>query len=473
MYTSPQLPPFEFGIAEPFDALRKSVPPRLMALAAKGPALLGLAPPTIVAAGLAHLAAAIGRSVLLDDGTCNLAPGFNLTILNDTSSSLEWLSGIGRGWLENTVLLRSLTPDKARSVLRQYIQEAVVQSPKSRGGDPQIDQYLESIPKNAVNMLRTQYVGHKTDPAALVNSLVHSSDHAVAAINGAMDPLHEWARLTPGKKHQLTEMLTMSWKGKPMEISSTGGFVPASLTCLWQTSTAAVKEAFISKHSTSAKNPPPLLMFRQQGIPLRFPRVEATESVAWFECLKCAFGNRLQSLEPAVVVLEPDIKRLAAVWFEQFESALAKAPQSLQPQLSWIPDLVLRIYLILLLSSSMHTVLGAVPTDPKGQQPLPLPEKQKIMCDAIALTRWLAQEHYCAVQTITETETLTFTDSTDIQAVADGILQRLKDHGPLPRRDLQRSFHALSAQTRDNAIQSLKSKGLVTDDQDGMLRQVA
>ena len=473
MYTSPQLPPFEFGIAEPFDALRTSVPPRLMALAAKGPALLGLAPPTIVAAGLAHLAAALGRSVLLDDGTCNLAPGFNLTILNDTSSSLEWLSGIGRGWLENTVLLRSLTPDKARAVLRQYIQEAVVRSPKSRGGDPQIDQYLDSIPKNAVNMLRTQFVGHKTDPAAMANSLVHSSDHAVTAINGAMDPLHEWSRLTPGKQHQLTEMLIMSWKGKPMEISSTGGFVPASLTCLWQTRTAAVKEAFISKHTAAAKNPPPLLMFRQQGIPLRFPRVEATESVAWFECLKYAFGTRLQSLEPAIVDLEPDLKRLAAVWFTQFESALAKTPQCVQPQLSWIPDLVLRIYLVLLLSASMHTVLGAVPTDPKGQQPLPLPEKQKIMCDAIKLTRWLAQEHYCAVQTITETETLTFTDSTDMAALEEVILAKLKEKGPLEPRELQRSFHALSAQTRNSAIQRLKSNGLVIDDPDGRLAAAA
>lgn len=473
MYTPPQLPQFEFGVMESFDALRTAIPSRLMALAAKGPALLGLEPPTIVVAGLAHLAAALGRSVLLDDGTYTLAPGFNLAVLDDTGPSHEWLAGIGRGWLDQTSSLRSLTPDKARTVLRQYMQEAAVQSPKSRAKDPQIDQHLENIPENAVNMMRTQYVGHKTDPAALANALVHSSDHAVTAVNGAMDPFQEWARLTPGNQRQLIEMLTMSWKGKPMEISSKRGCVPASLTCLWQTHVRALRDALRGRNATSAQNPPPLLMFRQQGLPARFPRVEAVEFTAWADCLKYAFGNRLQCLEPSVVVLEPELKQLTAVWFTQFEVALAKMPPVTQRWLNWLPDLVLRIYLVLLMSSSMHTILGTIPTDPERKRPLTLPEKQKIMSDAIVMTRWLAQEHFSAVQHIVETGALTFTDSTDMQEVEDGILQRLRDYGPLPRRELQRTFHSLSAQTRDSAIQSLKSKGLVADDPDGILRQVA
>jgi len=258
-----------------------------------------------------------------------------------------------------------------------------------------------------------------------------------------------------------------------MAISSKGGCVPASLTCLWQTHVMALRDALRGKNATSAQNLPPLLMFRQQGLSTRFPRVEAIEFTAWADCLKYSFGNRLQSLEPSVLVLEPELKQLAAVWFTQFEAALAKTPQATQRWLNWLPDLVLRIYLVLLVSSSMHTVLGTIPTDPERQRPLTLPEKQKIMSDAIALTRWLAQEHFCAVQHIVETGALTITDSTDMQAVEEGILQRLKDHGPLPRRDLQRRFHVLSAQTRDSAIQSLKSKGLVVDDPDGTLRQVA
>jgi hypothetical protein len=473
MDSLPQPPPFEFGISDSFDALRSVVPPRLMALAAKGPVLLGLEAPTIVAAGLAHLAAAVGRSVLLDDGAYNLAPGFNLAVLDDTASSLEWLSGIGKGWLDQAVSLRSRTPDTARIVIRQYMQEAAVRPSRSKTSDPQIDQCLANIPENLVSMLRTQYIAHKTDPVTLASSLVHSSDHAVATVNGALNPFHEWSRLTPGKQHQLTEMLTMSWKGKPMEISTRGASVPASLTCLWQTHMLAMKEALGGKLATLARNPPPLLMFRQKGIPKRFPRVEDIESVAWLKCLEHAFGNRLHALTPAIVILEPELKQLAAVWFTQFDAALAKTPQLLQPWLNWLPDLVLRIYLVLLLSSSMHTMLSTIPTAPERQRLLSLKDKQKIMSDAIALTRWLAQEHFCAVQGLLGTDSLTFTDSTDMKMLEDGILQRLRDAGPLQPRELQRSFHALSAQTRDSAIQRLKSKGLVTADPDGVLRLVA
>ena len=45
------------------------------------------------------------------------------------------------------------------------------------------------------------------------------------------------------------------------------------------------------------------------------------------------------------------------------------------------------------------------------------------MSDTISLTRWLAQEHFCAVQHIGETGAPTFIDSTNMQGVADGILQ--------------------------------------------------
>lgn len=473
MYTPPQIPPFEFGTPESFDALRSTIPPRLMALAAKGPVLLGLDSPTIVVAGMAHLASALGRSVLLDDGTHKLAAGFNLAVMADACSATEWLPSIGKGWLDEAASLRSLNTDEARALIRQYMQEIAVREPRSRAGDPQIDLHLDHIPENVVNMLRTQYVGHKTDPVAMAHSLVHSSDHAAAALNGIMDPFHEWSRLTPGKQRQLAEMLTRSWMGKPMEMTSKGDSVLASLTCLWQTHISAVRDAFRRKPPTLTQTPPPILLLRQQGTSKRFPGIEAMEFVEWARVLNTAFASRLQSVKPAVMVLEPEVKLLAATWFTQFEAALAKTPQPLQPWLSWLPDLALRIYQVLLMSSSIHTALITLPGDKEQNRPLSLVEKQKTMSDAIALTRWLAQEHFQAVQSIIAGGGLTFTDSTDTEALEDDILQRLKDQGPLHPRDLQRSFHALSAHTRDNAIQKLKSKGLVTIEPDGMLRQAA
>ena len=94
----PTPPPFEFGSGDAFDDVRDCIPTRLLALAAKGPVILGLDAPVVTVAGLAHLAASSGRVCSLSDGTTCIPPGFSLAVVSDSFMPLDWLSKLGSGW---------------------------------------------------------------------------------------------------------------------------------------------------------------------------------------------------------------------------------------------------------------------------------------------------------------------------------------------------------------------------------------
>ena len=93
------------------------------------------------------------------------------------------------------------------------------------------------------------------------------------------------------------------------------------------------------------------------------------------------------------------------------------------------------------------------------------------------MTRWLCQEHYRVVCGYTEKWSTDVaepaTDSTDITALEEDILAKLKDKGPQAPRDLQRSFHDLRAGERDKALARLKSTGRVVESADGRLEAAA
>lgn len=476
---TPSLPAFDFGTVENFDAVRDCVPPRLLALAAKGPALLGLEPRTIVVAGLAHLAAALGRSTLLDDGMASTSPAFNLAVLSDTPLPSNWLPTIGRGWLEQVHRFSSVTPEIAQAAIRQHVQETSTRKPGVKTRDPQMDRLMEQIPENLVNMLRVQFTSNRVDPSAVSRSLVQCRDHAITLLNGAVDPLSEWSHLTPCKQRQWTEMVTLSWTGRPLSITAQGAETSSSLTCLWQTRTEHLRRAWFSRESETSRNPPPVLLFRQQGTPKRFPSVQSKDFVEWSQWLGAAFEFRLQEPKSTIISLDSQARLLAENWFTEFAAALGSMPVPAQRWLSWLPDLVLRLYQLLLIGRALDRSRTDKPKEPDtGPSRKETPqEMMMVMSQAIRLTRWLSHEHYRVVQQMMGQSNAsgisTATDTTDMEALQEDILRRLRDNGPLKRRELQRTFHNLPASARDEALHNLKSDGQILEGPDGELKVAA
>ncbi|MGV3663890.1 MAG: hypothetical protein ACO1TE_27205 [Prosthecobacter sp.] len=476
---TPSLPAFDFGSVENFDSVRDCVPPRLLALAAKGPALLGLEPRTVVVAGLAHSAAALGRSTLLDDGTAHTSSAFSLAALSDTPLPSNWLSTIGRGWLDQVHRFSSVTPEIAQAAIRQHIQETSIRKPGVKTRDPQMDGFMEQIPETLVNMLRVQFISNRVDPVTVSRSLVNCSDHSITLLNGAVDPLSEWSHLTPCKQRQCTEMITLSWNGRPLSITPQGAETLSSLTCLWQTRTEHLRRAWFSRESEATRNPPPILLFRQQGTPKRFPSVQSKDFVEWSQWLGAAFEFRLKQPKSYLITLDPQARQLAENWFTEFATVLGSMPAPAQRWLCWLPDLVLRLYQLLLIGRALDKSRAGSPKEPEGgpsRNDSPQ-EMAMVMSQAIRLTRWLSHEHYQVVQEFmgqtNASQVSTVTDTTDMEALQEDILRRLRDNGPLKRRELQRTFHHLPAAARDRALHCLKSRGQIHESPDGELKVAA
>ncbi len=472
--------PFEFGMGETFDDVRQCLPPRLFAFAEKSQDLLGIDARTAAMGGLAHLAAAMGRGVFLDDGTTRIPPCFSLAVISDSTSPGEWLATLGRGWLEEAKGISNfLTSDQAKLVLHRHLRDAAAQDTNTRSSDPQIDLLVNSIPLDALKMVHTQYLTTRTDPTAAGLAIVQNSGRTTTMINGARDPLIEWGQLKPIMQRQLNEMLILGWLCKPMPVTPKRTEIPASLTCLWQTRTQSLQQTWYSNRSICAHDPPPVLLFKFRGAPKRLPDVNAPEFADWEQLLKIAFQCRRVINGASDIALEQSVKVIAELFYKQFDSATATLPKEMQPWLQWIPDLVLRMYHLQLIAHSLEQTIVATAMGKGQKQPteFTIQQKQQAMMSAVRLTRWAANEHFQVLLGFmgkSEVARLsTGSDNTDTQRLEEGILQKLKDNGPQSPRELQRSFHELRAQPRDEALRRLKSKGAVTQDLDGKLEVAA
>ncbi len=473
-------PPFVFGSGDSFADVRDCIPPRLLALAAKGPALLGLDTPVVAVAGLAHLAASLGRSYFFGDGSSQFPPCFNLAVLSDSLLPFDWLSFLGRGWVDEATRVQNLDSAQVRTVIKNALREVATKGPERSSIDPQFEAYAEKLPLTVVNMMRRRTILSRVDPDAAARAVVDSRDYCAVITNGASDPMAEWAQLPPGKQQKLTEMLKLGWQGKPLTVTSKGAEVPGTVNALWITRGEPVRRALFDRRGATVNQSAPVLLFPQHGNPKRLPAVDAVEFVEWSKCLKMAFDYRsnVPPEGPCTIAMDKHARQVAEEFYEQFANALVRVPESLHPYLSWLPDLPLRLFSIMLMSKTIGRMLDMKPTGAAQAPPKPDPkELQATMRQAVRLTRWLCQEHYrvvCSYMDAASTDsTGSATDSTDMADLGELILTKLKDKGPQEPRELQRCFHDLRAEDRDKAVSRLKTAGRVVVMEDGRLTAAA
>ncbi len=473
-------PPFEFGSGDAFADVRDCIPRRLLALAAKGPALLGLDTSVVTVIGLAHLAASSGRTFLLDDGCTRVPACFSLAVISDSLLPYDWLSRLGIGWVDAATKFQNLDSAAVQAVIRDAVRNIATKGPDRSAIDPHFEAFAEQIPVNVANMLRRRTITSKVDPNAVMRAVVDSRDHCAVLMNGAGDPMTEWAQLTPGKQQKLTELLMLGWQGKPLTVTSKGAEVPGMVHALWLTRAEPLRRAMFDHRSAAMNQSAPVLLFQQHGNPKRLPDVEAVELVEWSKCLQTAFESRFSTTsgEPGIITLDKPARQIAEEFYGQFANALVRVPESMHPYMRWLPDLPLRLHSLLLVSKSIERLLGRkIPTEPQEQPKRDPAELQTSMLQAVRLTRWLCQEHYrvvCSYMGATSTDSPgQTTDNTDMAALEEVILTKLKDKGPQEPRELQRCFHDLRASDRDKALTRLKTAGRVVETADGRLEAAA
>ncbi len=473
------LPPFNFGTADDFNDVRDCVPRTLMALAAKGTALLGLEPRVVTAVGLAHLAASLGRSFLLDDGRTRIPACFNLAIVSERLPARDWTASLGRGWTESATQLQAMHSLKLQELIRNCIRDAATKRTE-RNVDPQFEAYEKEIPLNVVNMLRRRTITSKVDPDAVARAIVDSRDHCVLMTNGAGDPMEEWSQLSPAKRQRLAELLMLGWQCKPLTITPTGAELPGTAHLLWQTSREQVRSVMFDRRMPSMCRSAPVLLFQHNGEPKRMSDVYAAEVNEWSQLLKNLSDYRSQPNCNSDFTLAKPEQKAVDEFFAQFDVSLAKAPAIMQPYLAWLPDLLMRLIPAIVMVKSMdalkqQNIEGTAKSGLSSTVPQNAPVT--MMQEAVRLTRWLCQEHYrtvCSYLAVTSADSdQQATDNTDMESLAEDILQKLKDNGPQTPRELQRSFHELPAKTRDEVLLRLKAKGAVSEDPGGKLELAA
>ena len=470
-----------------FADVRECLPPVLLALADKGEAVFGISPETVAAAGIAHMAAVIGRRHLFDDGMSVLSPGFNFVACSDQVCPADWLTCLGRGWTEsaNSASLKDL-PTMIAMLLSA-----------SGGAKPGASsRTADAKPGTAPGGEGTQVaelVSCNLAPANAARLLRHSPDSCLTLIKGAADPMDEYTRLPPGQQRKLSTLLWHSWQGRPMELSAREAAIPATLSCIWSTSKRAASHALFRAFHFGRPTLP-MLFFQSKGVPRRFPDQRAQELQLWRIVLK----EQLQLRSGAPPEVYPfAIPSVAEEFACSVAHEVTQQPAHLRPWLEWTSDLMPRIFMVLLLGFMKHwdklrqtkinelrlkyPDAGKAPriqslydcelavfeaSVPKGFADLVLPK-------AVQLTTWMLQEHFRAVQWLVDEPGMSplfdNTDSTDKACLPEAILRRLRDNGPLLPRQLQRSFHHVTAKERDEAIEALKSGGLVTQSEDGKL----
>lgn len=473
------LPPFAFGTADDFNDVRDCVPRTLMALAAKGTALLGLEPRVMAAVGLAHLAASLGRSFIFDDGRTRIPSCFNLAVVSERLPARDWTVSLGRGWTESATQLQAMHSLKLQESIRNCVRDAATKRTE-RNIDPQFEAYEKEIPLNVVNMLRRRTITSKVDPDAVARSIVDSRDHCVLMVNGAGDPMEEWSQLSPAKRQRLAELLVLGWQCKPVTITPTGAELLGTAHFLWQTSREQVRRVMFDRRMPSICRSAPVLLFQNSGESKRMPDVNSAEFNEWSHFLKNLSDYRSQPTCNSDFTLAKPEQKAVDEFFAQFAIALTKAPENMQPYLSWLPDLLMRLIPAIVMARSMdalkqQTIAGAASAGQSSTVPQNAPVT--MMQEAVRLTRWLCQEHYrtvCSYMAVTSANSdQQATDITDKAALEEVILSKLREKGPIDPRDLQRCFHKLCAEDRDMAISRLKSTGRVLKMDDGKLAGAA
>jgi len=476
---SAPLPPFAFGTADDFNDVRNCVPRALMALAAKGTALLGLDPRVVTVVGFAHIAASLGRSFFLDDGRTRIPACFNLAVVSERLPARDWTVSLGRGWTESATQLQAMHSVKLQELIRNCVRDAATKRTE-RNIDPQFEAYEKEIPLYVVDMLRRRTLTSKIDPDAVARAIVDSRDHCVLMTNGAGDPMEEWSQLSPAKRQRLAELLMQGWQCKHLTITPTGAELPGTAHLLWHTSREQVRSVMFNRRMPSMCRSAPVLLFQHNGEPKRMPDVHAAEFNEWSHFLKNLSDYRSQPNCNSDFTLAKPEQKAVDEFFAQFDDALTKTPEIMHPHLAWLPDLLMRLITAILMVKSMDALkqqnLEGVATAGQSST-MPQNAPMTMMQEAVRLTRWLCQEHYrtvCSYLAVTSADSdQQATDNTDTERLEEDILQRLKDNGPQTHRELQRSFHELPAKTRDEVLRRLKTKGAVIENSEGKLELAA
>lgn len=478
----PQQEPFSLETKLGFEDIKDCLPPALAKLACKSQQIMGVAPETCAAAGLAHLAASYGRHILIDDGITRRAPSLNFLAVSDQPPSSDWMAFLGRRWTDVARRATGIDLTEVISQLNEAQKSSTTRKVKpSAGADKPVIVLASTVA-----------------PAEVGRLLRQSPDACLTLLNGIDDPLEEWSRLNAKEQSRLFTMLRESWQGRPVRTSlKDDTSLSATLVCLWSSRLSCANRSFFQRNRPFLDNPAPLIFHRVRGTPLCYPDTTAPEVKEWSELLFARFAARPRKPVDLPMVFRTEAERFAL----EVRAEISKEPALHRPWLGWTYDLLPKVFTLLwneflnmweqqkadkmtehLLKSGedASTRFAKIEMERiKAQVEATIPKDKVtyVLPKALRLTTWLIQEHHAALKLITsappEPQGPDIPDTPDKESLENTVLSKLREKGPVLPRRLQRSFHQMSADKLGQALSALKSQGLVLQNADGMVSLTA
>jgi hypothetical protein len=455
------------------DEVASLLPTALSPFVETAPDVIGVSQETALAAALTQMTAAMGGSDLLQiPGLGNIPAQINLVMVAKTVSETTWLQYSAQPLMlsaKRALQLRAqVGPEEAR---RRYMERHRRMSDKdivmARNIEP--DECMAWINACAAHKPRTIVWGNGR-VAEIKEALPGCYDHTVCLCNGAVDPLFEWMKLPRTEREELLKLLSHSWNRIPLLTSSRGEALPATLQMIVGTGQEEAERWLSESRRWLDRQRVPILMFRQEGTPHWMPREEALQKSMLHLFMENCDERRKATIGPRHWEFEPNAIALLESFQKDFIKKMQILPEHEQKEVQWITDVTLRLSLLFAATEDIFRSDSSRLIDNRKTTAKTISVKDT--GSAVLLTRWLAAHHLKTLRWLRKKTSPDRPDNTDIPdngELEDRLAEKLRDKGAMTRRELQRSYHQVSAKERDLSIERLISKGRIKALEDGRL----
>lgn len=471
------------------DEILPFLPPAISDLMENAPQNIGVSKETAVAAGLAELSAAMGGSHRLQcGGRFNFSAQLNLLMVTENGASVDWLSYIGQPMIESAIhALRSRDDVGASVACKQYLhshkQVASKNTTHLRNTDPEL---LANYTKARVACRPRSICWGNSRVAQITEALCDSYDRTVCICNGAVDPLVEWLKQSKSDGEEMLRLLLHSWTLKPLLAGSSGAILPATLQMVVGTGADAARRWLRESRKWLDLQPVPILMFQQRGSPHWLNRNAAGVKSMFHLLLEHCDKNRQNTFSPTLWRLDGEAEASFVTFHQDFQQRAELLPAHEQGEVKWIVDACFRLCLLIAVAEVAFRAKSSSASNDGSATVKPI--RLAVAQCATAITHWFAAHHLKTLrwlrQESPECQTTIGTqkagvpdspDNTDLPDTLDleeEICEKLSNNGPMSRRELQRTFHKVSAATRDLALAKLLSSGAVQESEDRKLNVI-
>ena len=400
----------------------------------------------VAVVALALAATAIGPSRIVRHNRADLTALFNVMIAHTGTRELPWFHLLQSRLVQHVVAMqRALSKNGVEGTHRLIAQRLSDLDAARRSNNPPVDLIEIAITEIAQlkARLKPEIILGLPSPAEITAATPNSFDTGLWLTSLGSDPLDDLSVLTPADRRLLATWLNTQWAGAELPQAAQ----PGKLSILWSTRTTSLRHLAHWREFHSGSMPIPLLILTSLDEPIPVPEKPLPCEAGWETLIDEAFKMRCHNHEQGYFI-DP-----AQPLFQDFQNDIARhleqVPEVFRNHITWLPTFAPKLALL------FHILNG------ESERKIPRETAE----NAVAVARWIGGKHLqslVAALPISSNPPVTDTTaSTDDPQAANRMLQKIRDNGPISRRNLRRTYNRPREQGFDITLDALLATGAV------------